>query len=89
MAAPIVPPPSEPGLHVDRFGLSLGPVSVGLPRCCTADDVLGRYLELLRLVGRTVGGPDDLTAEHVDELAAVLGTTPEVLERRLLVLARR
>lgn len=39
-------------LHVDRFGLSIGSVSVGLPLSCTSDDVYRRYLDLLRLLQR-------------------------------------
>jgi hypothetical protein len=43
---------NDRALHVDHFGLSIGSVSVGLPRSCTADDVYRRYLDLMALLQR-------------------------------------
>ena len=55
-------------LQVDRFGLSIGSVSVGLPICGTADDIFARYLDLLRILQR---GPLDLVEPPVADLEAL------------------
>lgn len=73
-------------LHVDHFGLSIGPVSVGLPLSCTADDVYRRYLDLMRMLQRgpvavIVAPPADL-----DALAAATRCDAEFIARRLAAL---
>ncbi len=73
-------------LHVDRFGLSIGPVSVGLPLACTSDDVYRRYLDLLRLLQR---GPCELVqppAADLDALAKATSTDGTFVARRLAAL---
>lgn len=70
-------------LHVDHFGLCIGPVSVGLPTSCTADDVYRRYLDLLRLIQR---GPVDVITPPRDDLlvlAEATGAEPEFVARRI------
>lgn len=77
-------------LQVDGFGLSIGSVSVGLPTACTADAVLLRYLELVRLSeGRLVGSPHGRPREDIDTLAAATRLEPETVRRRLERLGRR
>lgn len=76
----------DDALHVDRFGLSIGPVSVGLPFSCTADDVYRRYLDLLRVLRRgpattLVASPADLAA-----LATATASDCEFVARRLRAL---
>ncbi len=43
-------------LHVDRCGLSIGRVSVGLPMAGTNDMVLLRYIDLINLMQAAPGG---------------------------------
>jgi hypothetical protein len=74
---------ADPTLHVDRFGLSIGRVSVGLPMACTTDTILLRYLDLIRLVQRATGVPVEPTADDLAELAASTGLTPTCVEQRL------
>ncbi len=73
-------------LHVDHFGLCIGPVSVGLPTSGTADDVYRRYLDLLRLIQR--GPVDVITPPHDDllVLADATGNEPDFVARRIGVL---
>lgn len=73
-------------LHVDHFGLSIGPVSVGLPLACTADDVYRRYLDLMRMLQRgpvtvIVAPPADL-----DALAEATRSDVGFIARRLTAL---
>ena len=73
-------------LHVDSFGLSIGDVSVGLPMSCTADTVLLRYLDLVRLrteKGRQTG---DFEA-HVAVLATAVRLEVGAVRQRLTQLA--
>lgn len=73
-------------LHVDSFGLSIGDVSVGLPMSCTADTVLLRYLDLVRL--RTQKGRDSGDFEaHVRVLATAVRLDAGVVRQRLAQLA--
>ena len=60
-------------LQVDGFGLSIGSVSVGLPTACTADAVLLRYIDLVRLTGQAEG-PSLYTAPG-DDVAALADAT--------------
>lgn len=73
-------------LHVDSFGLSIGDVSVGLPMSCTADTVLLRYLDLVRLrtqKGRKTGDFDT----HVQVLAEAVRLEADAVRQRLSQLA--
>jgi len=73
-------------LHVDSFGLSIGDVSVGLPMSCTADTVLLRYLDLVRLraqKGRSTGEFD----AHVVVLAQAVRLEADAVRQRLTQLA--
>ncbi|MEO0495252.1 MAG: hypothetical protein AAF081_17740 [Actinomycetota bacterium] len=73
-------------LHVDSFGLSIGDVSVGLPMSCTADTVLLRYLDLVRLRtqrGRATGDTDT----HLAVLATAVRLDVDVVRQRLSQLA--
>ncbi|MEZ5246581.1 MAG: hypothetical protein R2707_15895 [Acidimicrobiales bacterium] len=75
-------------LHVDHFGLSIGPVSVGLPPARTADDVYRRYLDLMRLLQR---GPVSVVVAPSDDLVALAGATgaaPAFIARRLAALQK-
>ncbi len=74
---------ADPTLHVDRFGLSMGRVSVGLPMACTTDTILLRYLDLVRLVQRDTGSSVQPTADDLAELAESTGLTPASVEQRL------
>lgn len=76
---------SPPGsLHADRFALSIGHLSVGLPPCATADHVLERYLDLIRLLRR---GPRAAVLRVPDgdlrALARLTRLTPRQVARRL------
>ena len=76
----------EHALHCDRFGLSIGPVSVGLPMACTADQVYRRYLDLMQLLQR---GPVDVivaTRADLDALAAATANNADFIARRLAAL---
>ena len=76
----------DSSLHVDRFGLSIGSVSVGLPMSCTADDVYQRYLDLLRLLQR---GPVTAMNAPIADLKALsdaTGTDCAFVARRLAAL---
>ena len=78
----------ESTLHVDRFGLSIGSVSVGLPLSCTSEDVYRRYLDLLRLLQR---GPVEIVHPPLDDLRALseaTGNDDGFVRRRLEVLQR-
>jgi hypothetical protein len=74
---------ADPTLHVDRLGLSIGEVSVGLPMACTTDTVLLRYLDLVRLVHRTE--VDQFTPPEADVavLAEATGLSVECVEQRI------
>ena len=77
---------TDSDLHVDSFGLSIGDVSVGLPMSCTADTVLLRYLDLVRLrtqKGRDVGDVD----AHVAVLATAVRLDAGAVRQRLSQLA--
>ncbi len=74
---------ADPTLHVDRFGLSMGRVSVGLPMACTTDTILLRYLDLVRLVQRDTGLSVQPTADDLAELAESTGLTPASVGQRL------
>lgn len=78
--APTVAPDA---LRVDDFGLSIGPVSVGLPRARTADDVYRRYLDLVGIMGRAPGDRIVAPVADLDALAHATGVEPTVVERRL------
>mgnify|MGYP006255514291 CR=1 FL=1 len=73
-------------LHVDHFGLSIGPVSVGLPMSCTADDVYGRYLDLLRIVRRGPVKPFDVPVADLQVLSDATATDRAYVARRLAAL---
>lgn len=69
---------------MDGFGLSIGSVSVGLPTACTADAVLLRYLELVRLTnGRCGVSPGSLPSDDIETLAAATRLDPVTVYRRL------
>lgn len=74
---------ADPNLHVDRLGLSIGTVSVGLPMACTTDTVLLRYLDLVRLVHRADGDPFTPPGADVLVLAESTGLTADCVEQRL------
>lgn len=82
-----VSPPES--LHADRFALSIGHLSVGLPPCATADHVLERYLDLIRLLRR---GPREAVLRVPDgdlrALARLTRLTPRQVARRLDALQR-
>ena len=75
-------------LHVDGFGLAIGAVSVGLPRSFTAEMVLDRYVELIRLVRDDGTRSHGVPADDIDTLAVVTrldaGTVRNRLERLLV-----
>lgn len=73
-------------LHVDSFGLSIGDVSVGLPMSCTADTVLLRYLDLVRLRAQKGRDAGDVDA-HVTVLATAVRLDADVVRQRLSQLA--
>ena len=74
-------------LLVDRFGLSIGIVSVGLPTACTAEAILERYLDLVKLVSRgaTV---TPYVAPDADVIALAGGTnlSADIVRARLTAL---
>lgn len=75
---------SDETLHVDGFGLSIGSESVGLPTACTADAVLLRYLDLVRLIGHGRGsGTNGAQRDDVDVLAAATSLDRTTVRRRL------
>lgn len=78
----------EPGLHADRFGLSFGAVSVGLPSSCTVDTVLRRYLDLVRLVGLDPSVPHEPDPQDLEELARATGLAPACVAERVRSLQR-
>lgn len=73
-------------LHVDSFGLSIGDVSVGLPMSCTADTVLLRYLDLVRLRAQKGHDAGDVDA-HVEVLANAVRLDAGAVRQRLSQLA--
>ena len=76
-------------LQVDGFGLSIGSVSVGLPTACTADAVLLRYLELIRLTGYTKGASAQVAPrDDLEVLAAATRLDRTTVRRRLESLHR-
>ena len=77
---------TDSDLHVDSFGLSIGDVSVGLPMSCTADTVLLRYLDLLRLCDRRGAGSGDAEA-HLAVLATAVRLEADAVRQRLRQLA--
>lgn len=76
----------DPTLHVDHFGLSIGPISVGLPTSCTSDMVLVRYLDLLRLVQRGPRRPLMASPEDLVSLAEATGLSEDHIVSRLRAL---
>lgn len=81
--APVV---TADALRVDDFGLSIGPVSVGLPRARTADDVYRRYLDLVGLLRRRSDERIVAPVADLDALARATGVDRHVVARRLDVL---
>jgi hypothetical protein len=80
---------SGEALQVDGFGMSFGAVSVGLPRACTADSVLLRYLDLVRLAGRRGDRhPYVPPGDDVAILAAATRLDTATVRRRLERLSR-
>ena len=77
---------TDQALHVDSFGLSIGDVSVGLPMSCTADTVLLRYLDLVRLCDRRDSGAGDIEA-HLVVLADAVRLDAAAVRARLSQLA--
>ena len=78
----------DDSLHVDNFGLSIGPVSVGLPLHGTSDDVYRRYLDL---IGILQNGPlplVDLPLLDVEALADATNADIDFVTRRLAALQR-
>ena len=76
-------------LQVDGFALSIGSVSVGLPTSCTADAVLLRYLELVRLVGPRRGAfPEVTPRDDIEALASATRLDGTTVRRRLERLRR-
>lgn len=76
-------------LRVDGFALSIGSVSVGLPTTCTADVVLSRYLDLVRIVDGIVDTPGYVVSPaDVDALAAATNLDTTTVRRRLQRLSR-
>lgn len=70
-------------LHVDHFGLSVGAVSVGLPVSCTADTVLVRYLDLVRLLDRREQSRVGHEQADLAVLADATHLSIDAVERRL------
>jgi len=75
-------------LQVDGFALSIGSESVGLPTSCTADAVLLRYLELVRLVGPRGAFPEVTPRDDIEALAAATRLDGTTVRRRLERLRR-
>lgn len=73
-------------LHVDSFGLSIGDMSVGLPMSCTADTVLLRYLDLVRLREQRGRDTGDVEA-HAVVLAKAVRLEVGAVRQRLTQLA--
>jgi len=76
----------DDSLHVDHFGLSIGPVSVGLPLARTADDVYRRYLDLLRLLQNGPCTVHEAPVADLTALAAATGSDCAYVARRLAAL---
>ena len=75
-------------LQVDGFGMSIGPVSVGLPAARTADAVLLRYIDLVKLADGETGRRDlDAAGDDVVVLAEATRLDVETVRRRLARLA--
>lgn len=74
-------------LHIDRFGLSIGRVSVGLPVRCTNDMVLLRYVDLVALIEKDSGASFSRPDTDIASLAATIHVSPESLRARLQTLA--
>ena len=74
-------------LHVDRFGLSIGRASVGLPLSCTSDMVLHRYVDLIRLIQVRPGVAFSPPEADIATLADAINATPEFVNTRLQTLA--
>ncbi len=73
-------------LHVDRFGLSIGPLSVGLPMACTADQVYRRYLDLMRLLQQGPVAVIVAPRADLEALAAATANNVDFIARRLAAL---
>ena len=74
-------------LLVDRFGLSIGMVSVGLPMACTSDAILERYLDLVRLVSRgATVSPYVVPDADVIALAGATNLSADIVRARLTAL---
>jgi len=76
----------EQVLLVDCFGLSVGSASVGLPSSCTADIVLARYLDLVRLLGRGTPHRGVYVPEDIKALAKATYLPQAVVRLRLAAL---
>jgi len=85
MAAILYPAETET-LEVDDYGISIGDLSVGLPVSRTADVVLERYLDLLRMRHGDQWQPTD-ESEHLAILSTVLRQDESVVRQRLAGLA--
>ncbi|MEQ8843094.1 MAG: hypothetical protein RIB98_19125 [Acidimicrobiales bacterium] len=73
-------------LQVDHFGLSIGPLSVGLPPARTADDLYRRYLDLVDLLRRGSVPMVRPAEEDAAVLAIATGTDVAFVLRRLRAL---
>lgn len=73
-------------LHVDDHALTIGSVSVGLPRARTSDDVYRRYLDLLDLLQRRAVFVLDPPAADVQALADATAMDAAYVARRLVAL---
>jgi hypothetical protein len=76
-------------LHVDHFGLSIGSLSVGLPASCTADDVYGRYLDLMAMLQQGPVARIDAPREDLVALADATSADTTYVACRLAALQRR
>lgn len=74
---------SEPTLHVDHFGLSIGAVSVGLPANCTTDTVFRRYWDLVGLLEQSGERAGRREVLDLDVLAAATHLSVDAVAARL------
>ncbi len=76
-------------LYADRFALGIGSVSVGLPPCATADRILARYLDLVRLLHRDPRpGPPRVPDADLGALARLTRLGVDEVAERLVALRR-
>ena len=75
--------PLDTDLHVDLFGLSIGETSVGLPMSSTTDIVLGRSVDLVRLLERRNEPRAAFVADDIEVLASATDLSVEVVAQRL------